>query len=124
MSNESSGGGCLLTLVVFAIVCGGGYSALNDAGWVPHNAAVDMYMKGEWLIGENRTCTGFQSGLGESAHLTSLSCPETVALDETPHNMTIKFWGKISRPEMARAGLWLSWKCTRTSDGFVCNAIN
>jgi hypothetical protein len=109
------------------ILGGGAYwgsNALDDAGWIPHEHTVDLYMKGNWLDGENRTCTGFQSGQGESVHLTSLSCPGTSALDETPHNMSMKFWGKVSRPEMIRDGLWLSWKCTRTGEGFVCRALN
>jgi hypothetical protein len=31
---------------------------------------------------------------------------------------------EVSRPEMIRDGLWLSWKCTRTGEGFVCRALN
>jgi len=126
-SNVSGGVGCLFLLVVFGFMCYGGYNELDDKGWIQHTNNVDLYMKGEWLQGENRMCTGFQSfpsGKNEPPRLTSLSCPETYALDEIPHNMTIKFWGKVSRPDMTKAGLWLSWQCTRNSDGFVCRALN
>jgi hypothetical protein len=127
MTTDSSSGGGLGCLFLLAILAGGGfiaYTALDNAGWIQHNQIVDLYMKGDWLIGENRTCTGFQSGTGEASHLTSLSCPETFALDEAPHNMSIKFWGKVSRPDMTKAGLFLQWQCTRTSEGFVCKALN
>lgn len=115
-------------LCLFLLLCGGaiwGYHALDDAGWVLHDHTVDLYMKGNWLNGENRQCTGFQTGLGDEAHLKSLSCSTADDLDnDTPHNVSVKFWGKVSRPEMSKAGMFLFWKCTRTNDVFICKALN
>ena len=126
-SNDSAGLGCLFLLAIVAGIGYWIYSASNDAGWVPHNEAVDLYFKEEWLVGENKNCTGFQSypdGPNNSPKLTSLDCADDATFSTKPHNITIKFWGKVSRPEMAKNGLWLSWQCTRTAEGFVCKALN
>jgi hypothetical protein len=35
------------------------FSEVSDLqGWVPHTTAVDMFMEGDWLVGENRVCLG------------------------------------------------------------------
>jgi hypothetical protein len=126
--SEVSGFASGLAALMFLAAIGYGiYYVCDNAGWIPHDQTLNFYMKGDWLVGENRTCIGFQSypnGKGEDPQLTSISCPETYALDETPHNMTVKFWGKVSRPDMMSQNLFLSWQCIRNSDGFVCKALN
>jgi|GEM_PF-6604810 len=112
----------ILSLVV------GIYGSIDRSGFIPHTATVDLYMKGEWLVGENRQCQAF--GFWDSKHLgiKTIFCPgdaETLSQTQTPHNLAIKFWGRIERPD-ADSATWpnFEWRCTRQSDGFTCYALN
>ena len=113
----------LLLLVSIAFVL---YEGFDNAGYVPHTAAVDLSMDPNWLVGENRECASFHSIEPNNGTIKSLSCPLSMKDQET-HNITVKFWGKIVRPFSNQndpsAGIH-EWKCTRTADGFVCRALN
>jgi hypothetical protein len=104
-------------------------SALEDAGWISHTYTVDMYMRDNWLEGENRVCSGIQDRQTADGQrqFTSLWCPD-IAPDISPHNVSIRFWGKTSRPDSQVvdefAGTSFRWRCTRRNDGFNCYAIN
>jgi len=74
--------GCIALFLLLCLGAVWGYNFLDDAGWIPHDYTVNLYMKGNWLNGENRECTGFQAGLGETAHLKSLSCSDDDNLDD------------------------------------------
>lgn len=129
MSNSfSENTGCLIFL---AIVIGIGYgvysvirNATDDTGWVSHDKAVDVYMKGDWLVGENRVCDGIQKPQADGTYLVdALICPSDAPVDN-PHNITVRFWGKISRPDAVRQDRLPTWQCTRNSDGFTCKALD
>jgi hypothetical protein len=128
-SNDNWGCGCLVILV---ILVWGGYGIFQwseSAGYTPHTKTVDVYMKGDWLVGENRTCAGIQT-LGDAGHpkeMTALLCPIDAEYKD-PHNLNVKFWGRISRPDASvldeASGTKGAWLCTRESDTFTCKAIN
>lgn len=118
--------GLVLVIALIGGATEGIYSWLNDAGYVPHTATVDVYIKGDWLNGENRVCDSIPKGAGNSdpAMIDALFCPEQIIGEPPPaHNMDVHFWGKVSRPD-AFAVKALSWRCTRTSDGFTCYALD
>ena len=120
--------GPILGLFLAAIIVGAAYESLDNAGWMSHDHTVNMFMKDDWLVGENRTCMGIQSPgtPTKKAELASLFCPEDYVAS-TPHNISIKFWGRIDRPTTELGKIWgerYDWQCTRTSEGFVCKAIN
>jgi len=118
---------CLVAMVL--LLCYIGYTSLDDQGLMTHDKNVDVYMKGDWLVGENRTCAGIQT-FGDAQHpkeMAELFCPVD-AEDKNPHNLKVRFWGKISRPDASASdevnGLKGAWRCTRESDIFTCRAIN
>jgi hypothetical protein len=86
-------------------------------------------MSGEWLVGEERICAGLQT-LEDKKHpkeMAKLFCPKETE-NNNPHNVSVVFWGKLSRPDAdifdevsATKG---AWRCTRKSDLFVCKAMN
>jgi hypothetical protein len=127
MPTDNSGNGCLVSiafilgLFVFGMLA---YTGLDSAGWISHDHTVDLYMKGDWLVGENRICTGTQNVNEKHVpEVDAIFCPFDVS-GGTSHNMTIKFWGKISRPDAITNPRLLGWECTRHSDGFTCKAFN
>jgi hypothetical protein len=100
-SNTGAGLGCLFTLAILIALPLGGYTALNNAGWIPHTRSVDLSMAGDWLVGENRTCAAFQMvprGKKGDPEIYALACP-VGDFAERPHNVEVRFWGKVSRPE-------------------------
>jgi hypothetical protein len=127
-SNDGWGCGCLFILAVIGAAGFALYNVADSSGLVPHSATVDLYMDGNWLEGENRTCLGTHNAPAPNlGDITSLSCSEKFET-EKPHNMTVKFWGKTIRaatdnktPELGSLHHWL---CTRHSDGFVCKALD
>jgi hypothetical protein len=126
MSNSSDGGGFGCAMLI-AILVGGvflAYSVLDNAGLMTHSKAVDVYMKGDWLVGENRVCSGVQMPNDKKTYeMDALFCPSD-APAEQGHNISIRFWGRISRPDAVRAERLLTWQCTRSSDGFTCKALD
>jgi hypothetical protein len=111
------------------VALSGSFDSLNRAGWVPHTRTVNLYMQGDWLEGENRTCLGVQTQVakGKPAEITRLICPVEY-LGDTSHNLPVRFWGRVSRPNAQHSdepwGSRFRWNCTRNGDGFVCKAIN
>ena len=128
-SDTGAGLGCLFTLAIMIALPLGGYTALNDAGYIQHTHTVDLYMAGDWLVGENRTCIAFETvptGKQGDPEVSSLDCP-VGDYTERPHNVEVKFWGKVSRPELLRgtdATGGFEWRCLRQADGFTCYALN
>jgi hypothetical protein len=105
------------------------YRGCDRRGYVAHDKTVDIYMKGEWLVGENRVCAGIQSFGDEKPpkELEALFCP--VGADvKNPHNISVTFWGRIHRPDITAAeesrATKGAWRCTRKPDSFICRAIN
>jgi hypothetical protein len=128
-STDNWGCGCLFLL---AILAWGGFALYqwsDSAGYVTHSRTVDVYMKGEWLVGENRVCTVIPDyeNPGAAAVVHALNCsPEDMS--PTIHNLNIKFWGRLTRPDIRNEAVVTSgrftWRCTRDNDGFTCYAIN
>ena len=117
-------------LFLFAILSGvsyWAYTSLDDAGWVPHTRTVDMYMKGDWLQGENRKCGGVGALEEEGMVLKGIFCPSDTSND-MPHNMSIQFWGRVSREDVSSIdeikSTKFNWSCKRNSEGFVCKALD
>jgi len=112
---------------------------LDRIGYLPHWHRVDVYIRGDWLDGEYRVCSGIQDQLenGSSKQLSDLHCPAQPdgpfansfdANQYSTHNLSVLLWGRISRPGISYAdelsGAKFSWNCTRRNDKFVCRAIN
>ena len=123
----------IFTFCLLIVVGGGGiwaYNVANDSGYIPHTRTVDLYMRGEWLQSENKTCVGFPkwSTLNDEVKLASLNCVPDSLEGLQPHNIPVHFWGRIDRPGMKqgtlKVGREFTWRCTRKSDDFTCYAIN
>ncbi|MGO9637507.1 MAG: hypothetical protein ACLPSO_06155 [Terracidiphilus sp.] len=113
---------------------------LNNAGWVPHWHMVDVYIQGNWFVGENRVCSGIQTKTDEKKpkEISELHCPPNPfephegnlapSANISIHNLTVLFWGRLSRPGISSAdeasGAKFEWNCTRKNERFVCHAIN
>ena len=125
-SDTGVGLGCLFTVAILIGLTVGGYTVLNDAGWIQHAHTVDLYMAGDWLVGENRTCVAFEAvptGKQGDPEIYALDCP-VGDYTERPHNVEVKFWGKVSRPELLHPFGSFEWRCLRQSDGFTCYALD
>ena len=121
-------GGCLVVVIFLVAASVASYDFLDSSGWVPHSKSVDLYISGDWLAGENRSCLGIQSRLpGEPPEITSVDC-RIDASAETPHNRNkigIKFFGKISRPDLLLSDTTeFEWRCRQDGSGFTCYAVN
>lgn len=127
MSNSGSrgfGGGCLFLLAIFGLLGWIAYIEADNMGWRTHDSAVDVYMKGDWLVGENRVCSGVQALQPDDTYIMdALFCPAEAEASQG-HNINVKFWGKTSRPDAVKANRLLTWQCTRNSDGFTCKALD
>jgi hypothetical protein len=105
------------------LLVGGIITATNWDDWIAHSKTVDLYMAPDWLPGESRTCIAFQD---EKAMMTSIDCP-VGDYTEKPHTMEIRFFGKVSRPELLKdhsSETHFEWTCTRREGGFTCKSIN
>jgi hypothetical protein len=115
-------------VILFAVIYGG-YGDLDRDGWIAHTQAVEVFMAPDWLVGENRICNGVQtpSNANPPRELNSLFCPQDTT-SPSPHNITIKFWGRTSRDNSKTDdsvwGASFHWRCTRNTDSFVCKAID
>lgn len=102
------------------------YVILNSDsyGWIPHTKTIDVSMASDWMVGEERTCIGFQDS---SPQIVSLACP-VGDYTEKAHRFEVKFWGRISRPELLKPDAseenHFEWKCVRGGEGFTCWALN
>jgi hypothetical protein len=126
-SDDSGAGcGCLIGLLLIVTAPIAVYSGLKETGYIPHTKTVDMYMSGDWLVGENRSCVGYQSNSsGGPPELTALDCP-VESYTERPHNVEVKFYGKTSRPDhfSPQGTSEFEWRCKREESGFTCYALN
>jgi hypothetical protein len=137
-SNDDSKVGLagIFAIIVFlyfgGAICVGLYDEVDTLGYVSHTQTVDMYMNGDWLQGENRTCIGIQGREASDSEpkIDTLFCP-TDATSDSSHNLSVHFWGKISRPEAIPSSYAhqsstprFEWRCTRESDSFTCYALD
>jgi hypothetical protein len=114
-------------LFLICFICGGiynGYLSIDKAGLIPHSATVELHMKSDWLVGENRVCNCMQEPSPDKGFiLSALFCPAEVSRDEG-HNISIRFWGRVDRPDAEAENRLIHWECTRNSSGFVCKALD
>jgi hypothetical protein len=126
-NGHAAGCGCLLAILVLCGASFAVYSLLDASGWISHAKSVDLYVSGEWAIGERRSCLGLQSRLpGEPPSITSLDC-RVEGYTETPYHQTtvVDFFGKISRPDLVASNPDdFEWRCKRDKHGFTCYAMN
>jgi hypothetical protein len=117
----------IFTLCLLIVVGGGSifaYTTANNAGWIQHTRTVDLLMEGNWLQNENRKCVSLYDDIkGNTAKMTQVICPDTAG-GEKPHNIPIKFWGKVEQPKMADGLPATFWRCTRKGDDFTCYALD
>jgi hypothetical protein len=100
------------------------YQDLQMNGYVPHTQSVNLYFRGEWLTNESRECTADIWDLAAGS-LSSLYCPvDPEGRQGTPHKISIKFWGRTSRPGIASRRVEWDWRCVRNQDEFTCYAEN
>jgi hypothetical protein len=104
------------------------YNSIDDSGWIPHKKAVAMFMAPDWLVGENRVCTGVQttSNGKPPREINALFCPQESNMP-TSHNFIIKFWGETSRDPKTDDSLWgasFHWRCNRGANDFTCYALD
>lgn len=115
-------------LLFFIIIAGsiGGYHALDEGGYIPHTHSVELYMAGDWLVGESRECEGFENvqTQGQPPEIATLQCPFPTSA-ATSHTVDIKFWGRVSRPDVWASKINnFAWKCKREEGGFTCFAVD
>jgi hypothetical protein len=117
--------------ILFLVFCSSVVVLIRDndlSGWISHTKNIDIYMSGDWLVGENRNCRGVQNRSdGSRPFIASIYCPEDVET-KISHNVPVRFWGRVSRPDATLTdevtGIKDTWQCIRESDSFVCKAIN
>jgi hypothetical protein len=107
--------------IEFSIV---GYDSLDTNGTFPHRQTVDIYMSGDWLVGENRRCT-FDEEVAENGQPSGRVAGVFCAMGDSstePHNVRVIFWGRINPYDMDGhiVAVRREWVCTRGSDGFTC----
>jgi len=127
----------------------GAKRTLDNSGWIPHSHDTPVWIGGEWLTGEYRTCKMplmLGHSLPSSAHLLcgqiydqdvdawpvdfigsipnhdfyELMGSNWAAVDQYFHVLPVKYWGRIDRT----GRLNFSWRCQRQESGIVCDAIN
>ena len=97
----------------------------ND--YFSRDQTVDVYMGGDWLVGENRICSlsfKFDANGKPTDNLDSLQCPVgNEALQ--PHNIAVIFKGVVKPKDAFGNSRTVAdqWRCTRGSDRFTCIPI-
>jgi hypothetical protein len=113
------GAGCLVVIGLVIWLGVYGWGRMKRVGWIAQSRVIDVYISGDWLTGEYRSCrTGgradglFCPGLGGSQ--TALA-----ASGQSPRQFTVSFYGTITgKPEDI-----LNWKCKRETDSISCHAV-
>jgi len=104
-----------------------GYDQLDINGYIHHDRTLDVYMTGNWLVGENRTCWLNQRSDANgkpTGQLDNLNCP--VGFDNlAPHNVSVTFKGVLDPKDMdgQERPIPAQWKCTRGSESFSCEPL-
>ena len=97
-------------------------------GYIPHTRTADIYFKGDWIQGENKECAGVRKNPPANNELVGLDCPSKPEMGGSTHNVTIRFFGKTSRPDVSLDDEFhnrrFQWRCRREEDSFSCYALN
>jgi hypothetical protein len=89
---------------------------LDENGYVPHSKETSISAESTWLVGENKTCISAPSG--KDSDVTQL-----VECDKgEQHRIAVTFWGRTEREDAKTR--FVTWKCVKKVDSFVCYARN
>jgi hypothetical protein len=118
--------GWLAAIIVALAAVAGGYQWMDDVGWVSHTLSIETYMAPDWLRGESRVCTAIQSLNNDRVfQMSAMFCPGEIRSVQG-HNISVRFWGRISRPEILETGKERNslWRCTRNEEDITCKALD
>jgi hypothetical protein len=99
-------GGALAVAVVV-----GAYKGADEAGWLPHQRTISVWMPRDWLVGEFKTCV-----LDEFVKNIVLSCGDS---NTAPHDMNVEFRGSLDALESHKQS---NWTCQRKTESITCKA--
>ncbi len=108
----------LLVLAFVVWIMYDAYMHVDSAGWIPHTSDTQVMTYGDWWPNETKTCYG---SLGRDGTQTLLNCSEQ---DGTIRELSVKYWGRISRPERSSEQPLITWKCKKGANSLVCCAQN
>jgi hypothetical protein len=118
---------CASIALVFVLVYNG-YADLDRDGWIPRTRNIEIYMAPDWFQGETRVCLAVQNLNEKKVFETdAMFCPSEIR-GVQGHNMAVRFWGRISRPELIEGppadARNAHWRCTRNEKDFTCKALD
>jgi hypothetical protein len=112
----------LVALIVVAVVFQLGRGAYRylarSTEYLPHTETKTMYVAGDWLNSEVRTCF---TDVTRTGIVDSLYCS---GWEGQAHSLQIRFWGRTERPDFKDRTDYWRWRCIRHEEGFTCYAIN
>lgn len=105
-----------------------GYGWLDSVGVISHDRTIEVRLKGDWMVGESRTCNAWYFG----DTVDGLNCmggnDDAAWREGTSHTLSVKFWGKMVRADALEAlrdpAHKGQWNCKRTSEAMTCWALN
>jgi hypothetical protein len=107
-----------------------GYGWLDSVGFISHDRTIEVHLKGDWMVGETRTCYAWYFGdTVDGLNCVGITTPDNASWrDGTSHNLSVKFWGKMVRADALEAlrdpAHKGQWNCKRTSEAMTCWALN
>ena len=112
------------TLLLFGLIVGAAYK-LDESGWIPHHHDTSVFIAGEWMVGEFRTCEMQAITLYQGAnHDYFLNCAGS---EGKPHRLPVKYWGRLERNDVGRLDTHQRlgrWQCQRREDSLICKALD
>jgi hypothetical protein len=114
-----------LGIVFFLCLAMGAAYELDEAGWIPHHHDTPVFVTGDWMVGELRTCK-MQIIIGERGESYDyfLDC---AAGQGKPHRLPVNYWGRLERDDVGRLYAHQrlgSWQCQRKEDSLICKALD
>jgi hypothetical protein len=111
--------GCLFLLGIAVAVAYGGYSAIDNIGWISHREDSVITAQANWFVGETKECYSYPLDT-QSARATNRTPGDAIYqinCDGGPeHKVNITFYGREEQTGIAS----VSWNCTRKEDSFLC----
>src|SRR5258708_3200440 len=119
----------------------GAFNEWANTRWlhIPHTKETEINFGQDWAVGEKRECTAFPEKDGT---FNILHCDIFWPKGTRDHRMSVRYWGRIARPDKAalagkdmfflvgdaafpvpRAERW-AWDCKRREDFIVCEELN
>jgi len=130
----------LIALVASIVIASFGWDAANKAGYVRHQRATPVWIKGEWLVGEYRHC------VMQTAQLDYVEDPTTYprlfcgynaeSFNDFAGNLPVgeDAWWQISRyfhvlpvgyfGRLKRTERFVGWQCQRETAAITCKALD